>query len=226
MSDGKSYVYLLRVGPYFKIGKSRDPKKRIAQLTGTGTPDSIDLVATVETISDRSALNIESQMHRLFDGFRTRGEWFSAQPVILNFFLGLGDCAYFLTDEGSAITVEGLIDKLGREPVTRRDPSTLAVYPGFSLAHGRYIRGATDGSAFGRRVVHEVYDQNGAIFGASMFHPDGCMVATSDCVHHLSRVRFGFFERSYRICVDNGLHGNDVSSGFVSLVDEICAAAA
>jgi hypothetical protein len=69
-------VYLLRMGEYYKIGKSNDPGRRVYEL-GLQLPEKHDLVHTIET-DDPSG--IESYWHKRFGRKQTNGEWFALSP--------------------------------------------------------------------------------------------------------------------------------------------------
>ncbi|HET6908043.1 MAG TPA: GIY-YIG nuclease family protein [Mycobacteriales bacterium] len=65
-------VYLLRMGEFYKIGKSNDPGRRLYEV-GLRLPEKHDLVHVIET-DDPSG--IEAYWHRRFASQRANGEWF------------------------------------------------------------------------------------------------------------------------------------------------------
>ena len=69
-------VYLIRMGEFYKIGKSNDPGRRMYEL-GLQLPEKHDVVHVIET-DDPSG--IESYWHRRFASQRTNGEWFRLSP--------------------------------------------------------------------------------------------------------------------------------------------------
>ena len=70
-------VYLLRMGEFFKIGKSNDPGRRLYEI-GLHLPEKHDLVHVIET-DDPSG--IEAYWHRRFAAQRANGEWFRLAPA-------------------------------------------------------------------------------------------------------------------------------------------------
>jgi hypothetical protein len=69
----KGVVYLLKSGPYYKIGKTVNLEQRLTQI-GLQLPEPVEVVHKIET-DDVSG--IESYWHRRFGGKRANGEWFS-----------------------------------------------------------------------------------------------------------------------------------------------------
>lgn len=70
--DDAGYVYVLRSGNYYKIGKSKHANKRIAAIQ-TASPFKVVRLARIETL-DMDAL--ERYLHRKFADKRVNGEWF------------------------------------------------------------------------------------------------------------------------------------------------------
>lgn len=72
IDGGPGVVYLLKAGPFFKIGKAQDFDKRLRQI-------KLQLPYPVETIHKISCSDIshvESYWHRRFASCRQNGEWF------------------------------------------------------------------------------------------------------------------------------------------------------
>ena len=68
----EGWVYVLRAGEYYKIGRSKTPKQRYEELA-TLPPWPTEMVHTIET-KDRCQL--EAELHSKFADKRKRGEWF------------------------------------------------------------------------------------------------------------------------------------------------------
>lgn len=60
-----------------KIGSATDPRKRLVGLQ-TGCPDTLELVGAIP-----GGRVQEKAMHRMFKQFRLRGEWFRAEPTLV-----------------------------------------------------------------------------------------------------------------------------------------------
>ena len=86
-NDLTGFVYLIRqtITPYYKIGKSKDPYKRLQTLQ-TGTPLELQIVSRVWSFD---AVRLESTLHEYFDAYRVRGEWFDLPSELVGRFVAI-----------------------------------------------------------------------------------------------------------------------------------------
>ena len=79
------FVYLLKSGPYYKIGVSTNVDKRIEQLA-TLPPFDIELV---HTTYDTDMYALEKDLHNLYADKRKNGEWFELEESDVEYIKGL-----------------------------------------------------------------------------------------------------------------------------------------
>jgi len=79
------FVYLLKAGPYYKIGVSTNVDKRIEQLA-TLPPFDIELV---HTTYDTDMYALEKDLHNLYADKRKNGEWFELTDNDVEYVKGL-----------------------------------------------------------------------------------------------------------------------------------------
>lgn len=70
------YVYVLKSGPFFKIGRTNEFSKRIAQLK-IQLPFEAELFKVINT---NDSVKLERYLHRLYRSLRVNGEWFKLTP--------------------------------------------------------------------------------------------------------------------------------------------------
>jgi len=74
------YVYLFTDGEHYKIGYTKDIKKRLSSIN-TGNAKNIEIVDYI--IGSKS---IEKKLHKKFDHLKIKGEWFLKDNEILEYF--------------------------------------------------------------------------------------------------------------------------------------------
>jgi hypothetical protein len=71
------YIYVLKSGPYYKIGYADNVEQRLKVIGNAAKPDDltepIELLFSFETTSKMIA---ERTLHEFFSRFRVKGEWF------------------------------------------------------------------------------------------------------------------------------------------------------
>lgn len=73
MSKKMQLLYLLQSGDLYKIGISNDINNRIKSLQ-TGSGYEVKCIAYYKT--KEPARTVENKLHKLFDKYRKKGEWF------------------------------------------------------------------------------------------------------------------------------------------------------
>jgi hypothetical protein len=81
----EGFVYILKCGPYYKIGLSQVVDKRVEQLS-TIPPFDVELIYTIET---DDMYGLESSLHNKFSEKRKNGEWFELEGADLEYIKGL-----------------------------------------------------------------------------------------------------------------------------------------
>lgn len=71
--ERQGFVYVLRAGPFYKIGRAKSVDNRLRQIK-LQLPFEIELLHTIEA-SD--CIAAEGALHRIFRRHRTNGEWFT-----------------------------------------------------------------------------------------------------------------------------------------------------
>lgn len=77
-------IYFIKCNNYVKIGRSIDPKRRLVDLQ-TGNPFKLTLIRTLNEKDFE-----ESALHKKFNRFRVRGEWFRYSETIKMFVASSG----------------------------------------------------------------------------------------------------------------------------------------
>ena len=81
----KRYVYFARIGQYVKVGFSVNPERRVKNIRhGCSVPTDLDLAAPVELLKVvPGGPEVENAAHWALTEFHEFGEWFRADPEVL-----------------------------------------------------------------------------------------------------------------------------------------------
>jgi hypothetical protein len=79
------FVYLAKCQNYYKIGKSKNPEQRIAEIQ-TCSPFAIRLI---HILPAKNMDRLESNLHKKFDHLRIKGEWFELDDQDVGYIKGL-----------------------------------------------------------------------------------------------------------------------------------------
>jgi T5orf172 domain len=71
-----------------KIGRARDLGKRIKALQ-TSSPAKLKILQTIQLNNSKEAEVLEKSLHQQFRSIRVAGEWFKAEPDLLNYIQSL-----------------------------------------------------------------------------------------------------------------------------------------
>jgi hypothetical protein len=70
----QEFVYILESENYFKIGRTTELAKRLKAISGSIIPFETNLIAAVQV---RDSKAVEAELHKRYDRYRERGEWFA-----------------------------------------------------------------------------------------------------------------------------------------------------
>lgn len=83
-------VYFVKVDAFVKIGHAADIGDRMRQLQ-TGSPFDLQLIAYVRTDSVKAAKRLEHELHRRFEAYQHRLEWYRLEPELVEYIATLTD---------------------------------------------------------------------------------------------------------------------------------------
>lgn len=83
----EGFVYLIRMGEFFKIGIAKDVHKRISAMR-VNTPHSVELLKHWRC---RNPRDFEKHMHLRFREFKVQGEWFRLPKDVVAFLIAADD---------------------------------------------------------------------------------------------------------------------------------------
>lgn len=72
-------VYLIKMGKFYKIGRSKHPERRLSQIRAVKMPDQTD-VELVHSVETERPSRLEWYLHKRFADFKVNGEWFKFTP--------------------------------------------------------------------------------------------------------------------------------------------------
>lgn len=75
-------LYLFRAGDHYKIGISKDPKRRLCDLSISPIPVELIWSSQIE-----DARGLERQLHKTFQGKRVHGEWFELTEADIEYIM-------------------------------------------------------------------------------------------------------------------------------------------
>ena len=70
-----TFIYVMSTPGKVKVGKARDPKRRLASLQ-TGNPEEIRLIRLYQCPNEEAASQLERVCHEQISKYHYRGEWF------------------------------------------------------------------------------------------------------------------------------------------------------
>lgn len=84
--DITEYVYFIysKENNAIKIGRAKNVEKRLKSLQ-TAHPYQLKVIKTFSVKGGKAAKELESSLHQKFDHLRLSGEWFKAEPELLDY---------------------------------------------------------------------------------------------------------------------------------------------
>ena len=75
------YCYIMKAGTFVKIGYTNDPNKRL-ECIQTCCPYEVSIVGLFPYLTELAARDMEKSLHKRFEKFRVRGEWYKSIKVL------------------------------------------------------------------------------------------------------------------------------------------------
>lgn len=77
----RGFVYVIKCNEYYKIGCSREGVEKRLKAMQTGNPYELELIMMIKTSNYPKT---ELFLHKRFDKYRIRGEWFKLSEELIN----------------------------------------------------------------------------------------------------------------------------------------------
>lgn len=86
LSQKSEYVYFIHSeeSRAVKIGRAKNVERRLKSLQ-TAHPYELKVIKTIKVKAGKAAKDLENSLHQKFDHLRLSGEWFKAEPELLDF---------------------------------------------------------------------------------------------------------------------------------------------
>lgn len=94
-TDRPGFVYVLRAGSFYKIGRAKSIDARIKQIS-LQLPFPVELIHTIRA---RDYVALEQSLHRVFAGYRCNGEWFQLRQDDADWLCALGESPYIVASD-------------------------------------------------------------------------------------------------------------------------------
>lgn len=108
------YVYIIQSQKYFKIGITKNPKQRLKTFQKTLMPYDFNIIALKECQEEQCRV-LEKEIHKKYNKYNYRGEWFVIDEKILNEIIILFSFKYIKQPNFSHKTEENIIESLNKD---------------------------------------------------------------------------------------------------------------
>lgn len=98
----RGYVYLIHMEatPFYKIGRSTNPYRRVKEISNVDLPMNLVLVHTIAT---NLMSQCENDMHQYFAGKHVKGEWYNLDAADVAYITSFGPAPYFWGELAQAV---------------------------------------------------------------------------------------------------------------------------